>query len=685
MKRLFEPKSIAVVGASPTNEWSRTALENLASIGFQGQIGAVNPRYDEILGYPCAPSIGDLPFVPDAVLVSVNRERVESVIEDAISAGVGGAAVLAIGFADAGEVGRQRQERMVKAARESGFAIVGPNCQGLINFTVPSALYMGPVSAYEPGSVALMSQSGSVTTALTNNNRGVRWSHVVSAGNEAIVDSADLLSYYLDQPEVKVVAAFLETIRDPARFFAQCDRARDLGKPVVVLKSGRTEAAQAAATAHTGALSAPDRLVDALFSRHGVIRAASMEELLETTIAMQTTTKPAGGRIATITASGGQIELVLDAVADTDLTHPQFSEATQASLREMLPDFLATHNPLDYWGMDDFIERYPELVRRVAADESVDVVVMVGDFAHHPTGRAETESRQAKAARELAGGADELFVVLDTVDGTVPAAEVERALPSGALLLSGLEEGLNAVQHLVDYAKPQRTAAVQPSLPEGLGDSLAGFTAAQSGEEALAVLTELGIRTPKSELVGNADDAVAAAARLGHPVVLKSGDPNALHKTESSGVHVGLETEEAVRKAAAGLGAVGDGSILVQEQVDGGVELLLGVQTDAELGTFLLVGMGGIWTEILADVAIRPAGLLEGEAEEMLRSLRSFRLLEGVRGAPPCDIDAVVDAINRLDALAVAYGAGLESIDVNPLIATPSGAIAVDCLVVPRS
>lgn len=685
MKRLFQPKSIAVVGASPARNNGLTGLENLVALGFQGEIAAVHPRYEEVLGHPCAPSIGELPFVPDAILVSVGRERVESVVEDAARAGVGGAVILATGFAEAGQEGREQQERITKLAREAGLAIVGPNGQGVIDFANRSALYLSPVAAYEPGAVALMAHSGSVAAALTNNTRGVRWSHVVSSGNEAVVDSADLLGYFVDQPNVKVIAAFLETIRDPERFFDQCDRARAAGKPVVVLKAGRTVAAQAAATAHTGALSAPDRLVDALFSRHGVIRVDTMEQLLETAIAMQVPTRPSGAGIATITSSGGQIQLVLDAVAGTGLTHPPFSDRTQQRLRELLPESLPIDNPLDYWGMEDVVGRYPELVKRVAEDENVDVVVMAGDFSYHPTGRAQSGSRQAQVARELASSADGLFVVLDTVDGAVPAAEVEQALPTGALLLSGLQAGLGAIKHLTDYAKEPRPVADRPALPDDLDTILEGFTAAQSGEPALELLNSLGIRTPRSELVRQADDAVAAATRIGPPVVMKCGDPAALHKTESSGVRVGLRSEEEVREAAESLSGMGDGSVLVQEQVIGGVELLLGIQTDSELGTFLLVGMGGIWTEILNDVAIRPVGLLEGEAEEMLRSLRSFRLLEGARGAAPCDLDAVVDAITRLDALAVAHGSLVESIDVNPLIATPTGAIAVDCLVVPRS
>lgn len=685
IKKLFEPESVAVIGASPTNQWSRQGLENFKSAGFSGPVGAVNPRYTDILGYPCAPSIADLPFVPDAVLVSVNNSRVVDVIQDAADSGVKAAVVLAIGFAEIGGEGKVRQEELVRVARNADMAVLGPNCQGLVNFVHRTPLYMGPVSEYEAGSVALMSQSGSVTTALANNVRGIRWSHVVSLGNEAILDSADLLGYYLDDPSVSVVSAFLETIRDPERFFAECDRAREMGKPVVVLKSGRTEAAQKAAMAHSGALSAPDRLVDALFRRHGVIRVDSMEELLETTIAVQSSKRPSRGNLVSMTASGGQIELVLDETARTSLEHVPFSQDTKSSVRSLLPDFLDTTNPLDYWGMDDLDQNFTPLVKVVSEDDSCDVVVVVSDFAHGPTGGG-GGVRQRESAAAVASESEKLVVVLDTVDGTVPAVDVESSLDDGVLLLSGLREGLRAIENLVSLSKPV-SAAMSPRRfdVKAARSIIDAAPASFSGAPALALLDAVGITTPQMDDASDADEAVAVAERLGYPVVIKLGDPTALHKTESGGVHLNIRDDDAVRRSVAALGESGSKEFLIQQQVGGGVELLMGIQSDADLGMFILVGLGGIWTEVFDDVAIRPVGLRVGEAADMLETLRGYPLLTGVRGTPPVDLSAVVDAIERLDAFAVKFGGTFDSVDVNPLIALPDRAVAVDCLVVARS
>jgi acyl-CoA synthetase (NDP forming) len=653
-------------------------------MGFAGPVGAVNPRYDEVLGYPCAPDLSSLPFVPDAIFVGVTRDRVLPVVEEAAALGVKGVVVLAIGFADGGPQGQALQTRITEVARAADVALLGPNCQGLINFHHPHALYMDRVEATRPGAVALMAQSGSVATALTNNKRGVRWSHVVSCGNEAVVDSADLLGYFVDDPHTRVVCAFLETVRDPERFFRECDRARELGKPVIVVKSGRTEAARAAAVAHSGALAMPDRLVDARFRRHGVLRVDTLDELLETAVAMQTRRRPQRPNMAALTASGGQIQLVLDDAASTGLVLPTLGPAASQRLRELLPEFLEASNPLDYWGTEDLERRYPELVAAMAEDPQVDIVVSVGDFTIGPTGPEDRATPQLHAALELADRTDALHVVLDAVGGTAPAEQVERALESDVVVLSGLHEGLRALERLVTFSRPLPSPATEHRIPlaeiAGALSALAGT--ATSGLPALDLVAALGIPVARSEIARDGAAAAQIAEKLGFPVAVKSADPHLLHKTEAGALALGLADAAAVRAAA--LRVAGGGPVLVQEQVPAGVEMIVGVQNDAELGAFVLVGLGGIWTEILDDVVIRAAGLRDGEAAEMLRELRGYALLAGARGSDPVDLGAVIEVIERLDQLATAHAGLLESVDLNPVIATPTGVVAVDAVVVPR-
>ncbi|MDQ2744579.1 MAG: acetate--CoA ligase family protein [Chloroflexota bacterium] len=686
LERLFRPQSVAVVGASPSHRWGRQSLENFRKLDFPGEVAAINPKYEEIIGFPCYPSLRNLPFVPDAVLVGVNRGRAVDVVVEAAEVGAKGAVVFAIGFAEAGLAGLRMQNRLADAASRANMAVIGPNCQGYINFCHPSALYMDVVHPYEPGYCALFSESGSVTAALTNNKRGVRWSHIVSCGNEAVCDSSDLLSYFVDDPHTTVICAFLETIRSPERFFAECERAMAAGKPVVVLKSGRTEAARNMVVTHSGSLSPSDRLIDELFRRYGVLRVESMEELLETAIALQGR-RPHGNRVAAVTASGGQIELILDETGKHGFQHPALASQTQEYLHGVLPDFLPTSNPLDYWGITDYEAAYPGILHALAADPNVDIVVGIADANHGPTGDEGQDVSQRATAAEIAAETDKVIAMITTLDGSATPAAVEESLARNVLFLSGIPMGFKALERLVTYSSFTVAPPLDGSLDgvelERIVDEMDGHPTA--GTRALDMLAAAGIPVAQHAVARDADAAASAAERIGYPVVAKIGDSDALHKTDSGGVILDLRDEAAVRDAFRRLKAAGADRVMIQAQVPSGVELILGLQSDPSLGTFVLAGIGGIWTEVLNDVAIRPTGLRAGEAAGMLNELRSQRLLDGVRGAPSVDRASIVRAIEVLDFLARQFGPRLESIDINPLVATPEGVIAVDAVVVPRS
>jgi acetate---CoA ligase (ADP-forming) len=679
IRALFEPRSVAVVGASPSG-FGGTVIQNLVTAGYDGQVAGVNPKYDEVMGKPCFASLDDVPFAPDAVVISVGRERVVTALEDAARAGSQAAVVFAIGFTEADELGSELQERLIDVAQEAGIAVVGPNCQGLLNFAKGSPLYMDVLLPYEPGRVGLVAQSGSIATSLINNVRGVRWSHAVSSGNEAIVTAGDLISYYVDSPDVDVICAFVETIRDPEFFFAQADRAWEAGKPIIVCKTGRTQEAQAAATAHSGALAVPHRLVDAALARHNVIRVQSLEELLETAIAMQSPRPPKGRGVAVLTASGGQIELYHDNVPKGSLETATFTGETQDELRELLAPFLAARNPLDWWGSPGWEEgAVTKIVDCVARDPNVDVVLQVGDFTKWPTGDEMRAQGALDTSREVAATRDELFVVLDAVGGTPPREFVEAGLADDTLVLSGYETGLRALAHLVDYHL-RRTGTVPRSLA-GDSDLQLPFGDGTAPTELLAAA---GFDVARS-VVLDADEALdGIAGELGFPVVAKIGDEDVVHKTERGGVVVGIESSDELAAAVERLKAAGASTVLVQEQIRGGVEVFLGLQTAAGLGTFLVVGLGGIWTEVLDDVQIRPVGITREEAGELLHGLRAYPLLSGGRGTSAVDTERLVTAIMQLDALGAALGDRVLSVDINPLIVTADRAVVVDAVVIPN-
>jgi acyl-CoA synthetase (NDP forming) len=677
---LFRPRSIAVVGASPKNPWNLQMLENVRAMGFDGRLSAVHPNYSEVGGEPCYPDLRSVPEPPDAILVAVGRARVVGVIEQAAEIGVPAAVIVADGFAEKDAEGRDLQRRLQDVASVAGMAVVGPNCQGVLNVAHGSALYLDRIhERLNPGHVGLISQSGTLTTALVNNARGVTFSFVASTGNEAVVEAADVLEFLVTDPNTRVIAAFLETIRSPERFFALCDDARASGKPVIVLKAGRTEAASAAALAHTGALAAPYRQVEARLRRAGVLSVGSLEELLETAVAVSGRRR-LGKRIAAVTLSGGQAELMLDTVEGLHLEFAQPAPATMSKIQAL---GLRAANPLDAWGSDDFDASFPLCIDAFRDDPGIDTVVaLVEATARYPTGHPELAAQVAAAVERSQSGTDKQMVVLTTLSGNVDPELQERLAHGGIPLLSGLRQALVALDRAALLGEHE---ADRPLVPHAAtGDPASRLLDVPfSGLEALDVLREAGLDVVDTRAAADEDDAVRAASELGYPVVLKTADPTVLHKTELGAVSVGLRSEEDMRASARRITERLPGTtLLVQPQISGGLEMILGLQSDPELGSFVLLGLGGVWAEIFDDVSMRALPLRRGEAAEMLDELRASPLLDGARGAEALDRVALVRAIERLAALGVALDGAFESIDVNPLFVFPHGAVAVDAVVV---
>jgi acetate---CoA ligase (ADP-forming) len=682
VESVLAARKVAVVGASSSGR-GLTIVENFRSLGFTGEVACVNPKYQHILGYPCYPALEDVPFIPDAVVVAVSRERVIDVLEQAARKRARGAVVFAVGFGEADELGRDLETRLRDLAQDAEMAVVGPNCQGLINFCQSTPLYMDSVQPYQPGVVGLIAQSGSVLTALVNNRRGVRWGHVVSTGNETVVDAADVAGYYIDNPEIAVICAFLEVIRRPKEFFRQCDRAHAAGKPVIICKIGRTAAAQEAATAHSGALAEPDRLVDALLRRHGVIRAESLEELLETAIALQSKRRPRGQGMAAVSTSGAQIALLHDNLPGTGLALPEFAPDTRAALAQLVAPFVRPANPLDWWGTADPDGSLPPILETVAADPAVDIVIQVSDFTAGPTGVSMRARRPLRSSRSVLPSHEELFVVLDAIGGAPQAPDFELGVADEILVLSGLRSGLRALGHLVEYEQGRRALSTTPDLQSRL--AAMGVSSLTWTPDVMALLRAAGFAVARSGLARTPREAVTLGNDLGYPVVAKIADERVAHKSEVGGVLLNLQSPGELSKAAGRLLDSGATRVLVQEQIVGDVELFLGLESSPELGTFILAGLGGIWAELVDDVQIRPAGLRKGEAEEMLRQLRGYRRLKGARGRPPIRLDVVAETIMRLDAIGLAAGERIESLDINPLIIREGEAIVADALLIPRS
>jgi acyl-CoA synthetase (NDP forming) len=568
-------------------------------------------------------------------------------------------------------------------------AVLGPNCVGVVNFAHPSALFQERIlRPPRAGRVGLISQGGTVTMALLNNARGLAFSLVVATGNEAVVEAAEVLEFLVADPETRVITAFLETIRSPERFFAACEAARDAGKPVIVLKAGRTEAAAAAALTHTGALAPPYRLVNARLRRAGVVCVESLEELLETAVAMMGTRR-AGPRVGAVTFSGSQNELLLDAVGGLDLEFlelPPLAAETRGRIQAL---GLHATNPLDAWtnafeGYSNAFEAgLLEILRALCDDPGLDAVVtLVEAIGEYRIGESGAAEQVAGAVERCQHGTDKQLSLLTTLTGSVDLKLHERLEGEGIPLLSGLRQGLVALDRAGwrarhDAERPP-VAALGAELPAMPNEPF-------SGALGLDVLRVAGLDVVPTVLVPDLAAAADAARRIGYPVVLKTGDPSVLHKTEFDAVAVGLASDGEVRAAARRIdGRLPGTPLLVQPQA-GGVEMILGLKSDPELGTFVLLGFGGVWAEMFDDVSMRALPLLEGQAAEMLDELRAKPLLEGARGTQPMDREPLIQAVERLAALGEALDGRFESIDVNPLFVLPHAAIAVDTVFVPLS
>lgn len=700
LRPLLDPRSIAVVGASESSRVGANMVRNLLQAGYRGRIYPVNPRYEQVMGLRCYPSLLDIPDEVEAVVVGIGARYVLPTLREAAQKGVRAAVVATVGFAEAGEEGAARQCELEELAAQHGMLVCGPNCMGLISFVNRQAMYIGAIPTRLPvGRVGAVCQSGSVAIALLQSGR-VGFSHLISSGNGAVVEVAEYLAYLVEDPHTDVLLAFIEGFRKPGLFLRVADRARELGKPLIALKVGASRKAAVASLAHTGTLAGSDQVCDAMFRQKGVIRVRDVDEMIETGVLFSTLARrrPRGGRVGAVTVSGGQIGMLLDLAEPLGLDFPELTERTRASLAEVLPFVPALSNPLDAWGTGDVEQAYPACLELLADDDNVDVVLVVED-APSTEGQpmSSTPMHVARAAARVAGRTDKPVVFATTVSGAVDSRVAATLAEAGVPLLLGSRESLGAIAALVRFEATRKRleqgGAAEDRAPPASRRPLAipGPHRALSEWESMQVLSDYGIPVVPQSLAHSADEAVAAAECLGFPVAVKVCSADLAHKSEVGAVRLGLEDAGGVRRAygavlenvsrAAPTAAIE--GVLVQRMVSG-VEMIAGLQRDPEFGPVVLVGIGGVLVEVLRDVSLRLAPLTRFDAEAMLGELRGRALLDGYRGQPPADREAIVGVLLALSRLALDWDEQLETVDINPLVVTPGGAFAADALIVLR-
>jgi acyl-CoA synthetase (NDP forming) len=621
-------------------------------------------------------------------LVGVAAARLPRVLQEAENKQVGALDIITSGFAETGPEGAQRQLELSAWAERTGIVVGGPNCLGLIH--VPSGMMALPTVFPNPiaGSVGVVLQSGMMapTVLIPLFARGIGVTFAVTSGNEADLEAADYIRYYVEDEETRVLGVFAEQIKTPERFIEACDRAADAGKPIVMLKIGRSDAARRAALAHTGSLVGSDDVVDAVLRKLGVSRVASVDELLEQLAVFHSPRLPRGTGLAAIIVSGGAAGLLSDLAPECDVSFSPLPEATESALREVVPEFGSVGNPLDVTGQAVF---QTDILRcsidLLAEAPNVDVIVY---GRSHPA-RLDRASPVAKALEEAVEKHPEIvFLPMALVGGhyfpsqyadTPPVEPTDRL--NDTPFLQGSDYGLKAIAALMRYADFLRTRGQRSTLASPRSRSVG--SSPLSERESKLLLAEYGIPITRERLATSLPDALAAAAEIGYPLALKV--EGLAHKTEVGGVVLNVGDDTALTQAYQRLQAIpGAHGVLVQEMVSGGTEILLGMTKDSQFGPVVAVGLGGIFVEILEDVHLLIPPVSETDARRAVQQLRGIQVLHGARGRPPADIEALVDTLVRFSRLCLDLQDSVDEIDVNPLIVLAKGVRAVDALIVPK-
>jgi len=684
LRPMLEPKAVAVIGASRrTGSIGRRVLNAIVSAGFNGAIYPVNPEAAEIAGIKAYASARQLPPGVDLAVIAVPAPAVPAVVDDCAAAGIKALVVITAGFAEAGAEGWAAQEALTDKVRKHGMRMVGPNCMGLIN-TRPSIRLNASFSPMFPpaGRLGLLSQSGALGIAIVQlaAERRLGLSTFVSAGNKADVSGNNLLEYWESDPSTSVLLLYLESFGNPRRF-ARLARRISRRKPIVVVKSGRTHSGSRAASSHTAALAADDATVDALFAQSGVIRADTIDEMFDIASALDLQPLPPGRRVAILTNAGGPGILAADACEAARLTLADFSAATRARIAVSLPAMASVSNPIDMIASAG-PEQYAQTIETLMTAPDVDSLIVIFTPVDLTTADAIMKAiREGVAAGRRAGATAKpvLSCVMPEPGRPTPLdAEGER-LPAFAFP----ENAARALGKASAYAEWR---AQPPALYWGFDDTdahgareicRAAVSRQDAGwltdEEVRGVLAAYGLPVAAGAIARSAEEAAAMAHTIGFPVAMKVSAANVTHKTDVGGVRLNLADAAAVHRAFGDMAAIGGaGRVLVQAMVPGGVETMMGVVQDPTFGPVVAFGLGGIHVEVLKDVRIRLAPLTDRDVDDLIHGIRGYPLLQGFRGHPAADCQALRDVLLRLSRLADEVPEILE-LDLNPVIALAPG------------
>ncbi len=696
IRKMLNPRSIAIVGATPRMQYGGRFLAAALKAKDRVRVYAVNPRYDEIMGVKSYPDVTNLPEAPDLVAVVVPWDQVLDVLEESHRKGAGSATVISAGFAERGVDDRRDLQRELGAfASTSGMRISGPNCLGLAN--VKDDIWATASSRGAEGltgPIGLVCQSGAtafgpfLVRAVEN---GIGFSYIISTGNEADLDFTDFARYLLDDPDTRVIAGFVEGFKRADKFLEVAKLAAERGKPIVLIKIGRSELGARAARSHTAALTGADTRYDAIFAQYGVIRVQDYDELLEVSHLLAHTPKPQVPGIAVVSHSGGVSSLTADMCGQAGLDLPQLGDAARDGINAILKGFGWAANPADVTGFANS-ESFPQIMEHMINDPRMGTLVVASAGANAQAQQVINErDRTDKGVVFLwTGSRDATSGLPQLKHAHIPIFYTPDKLARG--LQSRLAYHTWRERRLADgfAAAPPRIAAQDAAIARALGLGRPTLSESESKE----LLAAWGVASARERRANSPEAAIEAAEQLGFPVALKVNSPDILHKTEAGVVRLNLRDPAQLRAAYAEILANAKAyaprarisGVSVQEMVRDGVEVIVGVSCDPQLGPVLLFGSGGVMVEVYNDVALRRCPITRSEAQAMITQVKGARLLQGFRGRPPADLAALADTLVRVSHLAMHLEGHLAELDINPLMVLPSGqgVKAVDALVVLR-
>ena len=696
LNKLLKPTSVAVIGASEKEGFGGDVCRNILSyVEDRSHVYFIHPKRDSVFRVPCYKSISDVPENVDLMVICTSQKTVIPLLQEGAKKGVGGAVVFASGYGEVGTAeGKQNEAELIAAAKELDIAVMGPNCAGFVNY-IDNVQAFAFISAKRDrkGSVGVVSQSGQLCLSMMD-DPGMRFSYNISAGNGKIVQMEDYMDFLVDDEDTKVVSIYIEGVKNADKFAAVLKKAAEKRKPVVILKAGRSAKGGAIAASHTGSLSGSDASFDAVLKKFGAIRVDDLEELIAMSLMLSTMKRmPEKATFASMNLSGGETGICADVGSLNGIEYPDFTEETLKKLKEQLPSYASPNNPLDMTASLSYdADLYAGALRTVMDDPNIGMVLIgytllleIADPCIHYMYKGIEKVVQEK------GGNCKPIAMIPFAENTRNPEYQEKLFQIGVPVLPPPVYAFKLLRHLADFI------AYEPetkTLELAVGHPKSEETQALSEHESKQELKVYGVPVPDEVIVTSKEEAAQFAKNHPDPLVMKVESADILHKSDVGGVKLNVCGPEAAEKAyeeimesvTAKRPDAHINGILTVPMLDAGVEIIIGVNNDPQFGPMIMVGMGGVFVEVFKDVALYPAPLKEEEALEMLKSLKSFKLLNGYRGTEKCDIKALCQTIVAISNYAQTNKDVLKELDINPLFVYPEGkGVGVaDALIVKR-